>query len=122
MPSPSAFSVVEALREDVRPIAESNGVKSYVTGPGGLLGDLFGAFETLDSSLLLTTLSVVSIILIVVYRSPTLWIIPLLCAIIALGAAGANANKSKTDPEITHALRGFLPITLPTFDQVPDMT
>jgi RND superfamily putative drug exporter len=82
-------AVVEALREDVRPIAESNGVKSYVTGPGGLLGDLFGAFETLDSSLLLTTLSVVSIILIVVYRSPTLWIIPLLCAIIALGAAGA---------------------------------
>ncbi|MBV5268581.1 MAG: hypothetical protein JZU67_08875, partial [Burkholderiaceae bacterium] len=39
-------AVVEALREDVRPIAESNGVKSYVTGPGGLLGDLFGAFET----------------------------------------------------------------------------
>ena len=65
-------AVVAALREDVRPIAEANGVKSYVTGPGGLLGDLFGAFGTLDSSLLFTTLGVVSIILIVVYRSPIL--------------------------------------------------
>jgi len=82
-------AVVEALREDVRPIAEANGVKSYVTGPGGLLGDLFGAFGTLDSSLLLTTLGVVSIILIVVYRSPILWIIPLLSAMFALTLGGA---------------------------------
>jgi RND superfamily putative drug exporter len=54
----------------------------------GLLGDLFGAFATLDSSLLLTTLGVVAIILIVVYRSPVLWIIPLLSAMFALSTAG----------------------------------
>ena len=59
-----------------------------MTGPGGLLGDLFGAFGTLDSSLLLTTLGVVAIILIVVYRSPVLWIIPLLSALFALSTAG----------------------------------
>ena len=71
-------AVIDALREDIKPIAEANGVSHYVTGPGGLLGDLFGAFETLDSTLLLTTLAVVAVILIVVYRSPVLWIIPLL--------------------------------------------
>jgi RND superfamily putative drug exporter len=81
-------AVVEALREDIKPIAEANGVTHYVTGPGGLLGDLFGAFGTLDSSLLLTTLGVVAIILIVVYRSPVLWIIPLLSAMFALTTAG----------------------------------
>jgi RND superfamily putative drug exporter len=81
-------AVVEALREDVKPLAEANGVTHYVTGPGGLLGDLFGAFETLDSTLLLTTLGVVAIILIVVYRSPILWIIPLLSALFALSTAG----------------------------------
>ena len=81
-------AVVEALREDVKPLAEANGVSHYVTGPGGLLGDLFGAFETLDSTLLLTTLGVVAIILIVVYRSPILWIIPLLSALFALSTAG----------------------------------
>jgi len=81
-------AVVEALREDVKPLAEANGVTHYVTGPGGLLGDLFGAFETLDSTLLLTTLGVVAVILIVVYRSPILWIIPLLSALFALSTAG----------------------------------
>ena len=81
-------AVVEALRADIKPIAEANGVTHYVTGPGGLLGDLFGAFGTLDSSLLLTTLGVVAIILIVVYRSPVLWIIPLLSAMFALTTAG----------------------------------
>jgi len=81
-------AVVEALRADIKPIAEANGLTHYVTGPGGLLGDLFGAFGTLDSSLLLTTLGVVALILIFVYRSPVLWIIPLLSAMFALTTAG----------------------------------
>jgi len=81
-------AIVEALRADIKPIAEANGLTHYVTGPGGLLGDLFGAFGTLDSTLLLTTLSVVAIILIIVYRSPILWIIPLLSAMFALSTAG----------------------------------
>jgi RND superfamily putative drug exporter len=81
-------AVIDALREDIKPIAESNGVSQYVTGPAGLLGDLFGAFETLDSTLLLTTLAVVAVILIVVYRSPVLWIIPLLSSLFALSTAG----------------------------------
>ena len=81
-------AIVEALRTDIKPLADANGVSHYVTGPAGLLGDLFGAFGTLDSSLLLTTLGVVAIILIVVYRSPVLWIIPLMSALFALSTAG----------------------------------
>ena len=81
-------AAIEALREDIRPIAESNGFTPYVTGPGGLLGDLFGAFGSLDSTLLFTTLAVVAVILIVVYRSPILWIIPLLSSLFALSTAG----------------------------------
>ena len=81
-------AVVAALRADIKPIAQANGLTPYVTGPGGLLGDLFGAFGTLDSSLLLTTLGVVALILILVYRSPVLWIIPLMSAMFALTTAG----------------------------------
>jgi RND superfamily putative drug exporter len=81
-------AIVDALREDIAPIAEANGVDAYVTGPGGLFGDLFAAFGTIDSTLLLTTLGVVAVILIVVYRSPILWIIPLLSALFALTLAG----------------------------------
>jgi RND superfamily putative drug exporter len=81
-------AVIKALRADIEPVAKANGLTHYVTGPGGLLGDLFGAFGTLDSSLLLTTLAVVAIILIIVYRSPLLWIIPLLSSLFALSTAG----------------------------------
>jgi RND superfamily putative drug exporter len=81
-------AAIEALREDIKPIAEANGFTPYVTGPGGLLGDLFGAFGDIDSTLLLTTLAVVAVILIVVYRSPILWIIPLLSSLFALSTAG----------------------------------
>jgi putative drug exporter of the RND superfamily len=81
-------AIVEAIREDIAPIAKANNLTPYVTGPGGLLGDLFGAFGSIDSTLLLTTLSVVAVILIVVYRSPILWIIPLLSALFALTMAG----------------------------------
>ena len=80
--------LIAALRADIGPIAKANGLEPYVTGPGGLLGDLFGAFGDIDSKLLLTTLGVVAIILVFVYRSPILWIIPLLSSLFALSTAG----------------------------------
>ncbi len=81
-------AIVEALREDFTPFAKDLGFDSYVTGAGGLIGDLFGAFGDIDSTLLLTTLGVVAFILIIVYRSPILWFLPLLSAVFALSTAG----------------------------------
>ena len=85
---PALPEVIETLREDSAEFAKSVGLTSNVTGIGALLGDLFGAFEGIDSSLLLTTLGVVAFILIIVYRSPILWILPLFSAVIALSTAG----------------------------------
>ncbi len=85
---PALPQVIETLREDASEYAASVDLTSNVTGIGALLGDLFGAFEGIDSSLLFTTLIVVALILIVVYRSPVLWILPLFSAIIALSTAG----------------------------------
>jgi RND superfamily putative drug exporter len=81
-------AMIETLREDFSELASELSLQSYVTGPGGLLGDLFSAFGSIDTTLLLTTLGVVAIILIFVYRSPILWIIPLLSAVFALALAG----------------------------------
>src|SRR4029079_9273824 len=67
----------------------SPGLDSYVTGIGGIFADEFKVFGSLDSTLLAITGLVVAIILILVYRSPVLWIIPLLSAILALSAASA---------------------------------
>ncbi|MFY1672534.1 MMPL family transporter [Plantactinospora sp. WMMB334] len=76
----------DRTREVVRELRQIAGHGSdpgqvvVVGGPAGLLGDLIEVFSSIDGPLLLVTLGVVLVILLVVYRSPVLWVIPLLAA------------------------------------------
>jgi RND superfamily putative drug exporter len=63
------------------------GMRTYVTGVGGIFADEFKVFGTLDTKLLGITALVVMLILILVYRSPVLWFVPLLSAVSALTLA-----------------------------------
>jgi RND superfamily putative drug exporter len=56
-------------------------------GPGGLITAFFDAFKGLDGALIGAVFLVVILILLVVYRSPILWIFPLISAFLALGSA-----------------------------------
>ena len=85
---PTLSLIIDFMREDLKNNFEAQKLTTHVTGFGGIFADLFGAFGSIDSTLLLTTLLVVSIILIIVYRSPLLWILPLFSAITALSLAG----------------------------------
>lgn len=85
---PTLSLIIDFMREDLKENFEAKELTTHVTGFGGIFADLFGAFGSIDSTLLTTTLLVVSIILIIVYRSPLLWILPLFTAIIALSVAG----------------------------------
>jgi RND superfamily putative drug exporter len=85
---PILTAMIKTIRTEMNAWAKSHGFVSHVTGIAALYSDLFGAFGGIDSSLLLTTLGVVSFILILVYRSPILWVLPLLSAIFALSTAG----------------------------------
>ncbi|MFC7546059.1 MMPL family transporter [Plantactinospora sp. GCM10030261] len=71
-------TVTEELRAIVGP--DEGGLNAYVAGPAGVLADLVEVFSSIDGPLLLVTLSVVLVILLIVYRSPILWIIPLFSA------------------------------------------
>jgi RND superfamily putative drug exporter len=82
---PALPLIIDFIREEMK--SSVAGVDSHVTGPGGIFADLFDAFGSIDTSLLKTTLFVVALILILVYRSPVLWIIPLFTAGSALGFA-----------------------------------
>ena len=62
-------------------------VQINITGPGGFLADLIEVFGAIDGALLIATALVVAIILILVYRSPVLWLIPLLSAGFALAVS-----------------------------------
>ena len=70
--------VVDEMRGITGP--GTDGLIVKVAGPAGLLADLIAVFSSIDGPLLLVTLVVVLIILLIVYRSPVLWIIPLLAA------------------------------------------
>lgn len=64
------------------------GVTAYVTGPEGFQVDLAGVFAGADFTLLLATVLIVIFLLLVTYRSPILWIVPLLVVGTADGMAG----------------------------------
>jgi RND superfamily putative drug exporter len=79
----------------------SPGLTVHVTGPGGILADLFKVFGSLDTTLLGITGLVVALILILVYRSPVLWFIPLLSALMALGTASGIIYLLATNNVLT---------------------
>ena len=79
----TAFETLPGIVEDVTAAAEVDGLPSYVTGPGGQFADFAAAFEGIDGALLLAALGVVILILLFTYRSPILWLLPIICAVVA---------------------------------------
>ncbi len=73
---------IEALRAEVgrdRP----PGLEAAVTGPAALQVDLSNVFAGADTRLLAVTALVVALLLLITYRSPWLWLVPL--TVVALG-------------------------------------
>ncbi len=99
-------AVVEDLREQLVETAPE-GVTAQVTGPAAIQADLAKVFEGADLTLLATTAAVVTILLVLTYRSPVLWLVPLivvaaadrLAVVVAthvLELAGTAWNESTT--------------------------
>jgi len=75
--------VVLTAVDDVRKTVERGppaGLDVRVTGPAGGLSDVVKVFGSIDGTLLLVTLAVVIVMLLLTYRSPFLWIVPLISA------------------------------------------
>ncbi len=70
-----------------------DGVTASVTGPAAIEADLAAVFEGANFTLLLTTASVVALLLLVTYRSPFLWLIPLI--VIGLGDLFASTAATR---------------------------
>ncbi|MFI6942809.1 MMPL family transporter [Streptomyces sp. NPDC050418] len=74
----------DAFVNEVRDVAEDDGPLSVdVGGSGALATDASEVYNALDGPLLYTTVAVVAILLILIYRSPLLWLVPLVVAGIA---------------------------------------
>jgi putative drug exporter of the RND superfamily len=69
--------------------AHANGMATHIAGPLGSAADSAKAFSGIDTTLLFATLAVVIVLLLVTYRSPVLWLLPVITAGIALTTAEA---------------------------------
>jgi len=83
------WTYLTTVVEDMRAAAgdRESGLAMYVTGPAGVSADFGKAFEGIDSTLLYTAGAVVIVILLFTYRSPFLWLLPVISAGAALTAA-----------------------------------
>lgn len=66
---------------------------TYLTGPEGFQADIAGVFAGADVTLLATTGLVVILLLLITYRSPILWIFPLLVVGTADGMSSTLATR-----------------------------
>lgn len=82
-----------ALVEEVRGVVDGHGIDGVtlqVTGGPAFGVDVASAFDGADFTLLLVTIAIVAALLIFTYRSPVLWLIPLL----VVGVADQVASKA----------------------------
>jgi putative drug exporter of the RND superfamily len=75
--------------DELRDISAIDGVQIYVAGAGGQAADSAEAFGGIDSTLLFATLGIVIVILLFTYRSPVLWVLPIISAGFALTSSQA---------------------------------
>ncbi|MBO8184394.1 MMPL family transporter [Streptomyces spirodelae] len=95
----TAFSLTGMGDEDVRDEAvhrirdeiagQPRGLTVELGGPGAMAADSSEIFESVDGTLMLGTAVVVALLLILTYRSPVLWLVPLLVVGVAALAARA---------------------------------
>jgi putative drug exporter of the RND superfamily len=68
-------------------VADAGGLSFHIAGPLGNAADSADSFKGLDGTLLYATLAVVIALLLITYRSPILWLLPVLSAGVALAAS-----------------------------------
>ena len=84
--------LVEEMREAVADGLDE-GVNAQLTGGPGFAADTAAAFEGADFRLLAATATVVAVLLIITYRSPVLWLVPLVIIGLADRVAALLVNR-----------------------------
>ncbi len=82
LPADDLNTLVDTIRAAVHPIGTGTqafpaGLTAQVTGPAAIQRDIAKAFDGADITLLGVTAAIVALLLIVTYRSPVLWVVPL---------------------------------------------
>ena len=86
---PKGWNGAAAAATTLRTIAQTNasGLVSHLAGPLGNAADSANSFKGIDGTLLYATLAIVIVLLLITYRSPVLWLLPVILAGVALTTA-----------------------------------
>lgn len=92
----SATQTAEAVGDLRDRIADAvpDGVTAQVTGPAAIQADLAAVFDGADLRLLASTAAVVAVLLVITYRSPVLWLVPLTVVGVADQLAAVLATQA----------------------------
>ncbi len=84
-PSDDSFSeAVDWIREQAAEATAGTSLTAAVTGPAGISTDAVRVFTSIDFRVTLTTVGLVLVVLLIIYRSPLLAILPIVCVSWAL--------------------------------------
>ena len=84
-PSEDGFSeAVDWVREQAQVVTDGTALEVAVTGPAGISTDAVKVFQGIDFRVTITTVALVLVILLAVYRSPLLALLPIVCVSWAL--------------------------------------
>ena len=96
--SDTAFqNAVKDIRNYLKSATSGSSMRAYVTGPAGVVADAISIFASTDVKLILATVLLVLILLILLYRSPILALLPLVgvgWALVVVNALIGFAGKA----------------------------
>ncbi len=91
---PEGFRLAGGVVDRMTAITRGDpGLEAYVTGPAGYAAASSKVFSGIDTTLLYGTILIVVLILLITYRSPFLWLFPIVTAGVALFSAEAVIDQ-----------------------------
>lgn len=108
-----AGGVVKEMRGQAA--AGAHGLTTHIAGPAGGYADIGNSVNGADEALLFTTVLVVVAILLLTYRSPLLWLLPVVCSGVALTVAQAVIYALAKSGAVTVSADGAFILTILVF-------
>jgi RND superfamily putative drug exporter len=96
--APTIIDPVDAVRDRVSD--PGGGLQVKVTGGAGFSADAIKVFDNINSTLLLSAVLLVIVLLILIYRSPVFWLIPIF-AVLAAELLSRSAGWALTEAGVT---------------------
>jgi putative drug exporter of the RND superfamily len=87
----SGWNAAGPAADTIRGIAQANahGLAVHIAGPLGTAADSAKSFKGINGTLLYATLAIVIVLLLITYRSPVLWLLPVISSAVALTSSQA---------------------------------